>query len=657
MRRTLSAQHAASAWPCARAGGERARDETLRAVTKSRRESWLRWHRLWRRLWHPGATASTAGPGAPTRPLRRVCMYCGRVHAALPLALGQWEANAAWRAVPWWIHDRLAEGHTGLRLSHGACPACARAHGLVDNEHVTGAATSADTASDAASDAAGDAAGDAALAMAARQFLPESDDMPSAPRPPAPPHASSADVDAPPPRHVPRDPMHRAVLDATAQAVEHAHAMSGALRRVSESLPVSEEWAVQFVERTMHELGAQAAIAGRLTDDGALDVVGACGRGADLLVGGAPLPRDAIGPLAQAVGEGRLLQWPTREAITAAQPALVPVAERFGLHAVVVAPGFHLGHVTGALAVGWSASRHLTLAEQSMLRANAGRLARALARARLYYAERAARGVAEQARHAEAAARADAEAARADAERANRAKDEFLAVVSHELRTPMQAILGFSDLLTTGIAGPLTDRQRDYVTRVQAAGGQLLDTIENLLGFARAQAGKENVHAAPFDAATVLAQVLGMAAPLADRKTLALRQRGPCAGVPMTSDERKVRQILTNLVANAVKFTPYGEVSAWAEAEGDRVRLVVRDTGVGIAPEQQARVFEPFAQVEGATTRASGGTGLGLSIVRQLARLLGGDVRLESAVGRGSTFTVELPRVWGAGARDPRAAA
>lgn len=432
--------------------------------------------------------------------------------------------------------------------------------------------------------------------------------------------------------------------------MERAHAVTGALRRASDALPISEEWAVEFVERTMRELGAESAVAGRLTDDGTVDMVGACGRGAELLVGGAALPRDAAGPLVRAVGEGRLLQWGTREAIEAAQPALAPVAARLGLHAVVVAPGYHLGRVNGALAVGWGVPRQLTQGEQSMLRANAGRLARALARARLYYAERAARAAAERARRAEATARADAEAARVEAERANRTKDEFLAVVSHELRTPMQAILGFSDLLTSGIAGPLTDRQRDYVRRVQAAGGQLLDTIENLLGFARAQAGKEHVHAAPFDATAVVEQVLAMAAPLAERKGLALRHPGPCAPVVVTSDERKVRQILTNLVANAVKFTPHGEVAAWAEADDAHVRLVVRDTGVGIAPEQQARVFEPFAQVEGATTRAAGGTGLGLSIVQQLVRLLGGSVRVESAVARGSTFIVELPIAWDAAA-------
>ncbi|HEY0780379.1 MAG TPA: HAMP domain-containing sensor histidine kinase, partial [Gemmatirosa sp.] len=265
------------------------------------------------------------------------------------------------------------------------------------------------------------------------------------------------------------------------------------------------------------------------------------------------------------------------------------------------------------------------------------------------------------ARHEAERARADAEEARRIAEDANRAKDDFLAVVSHELRTPLQAILGFSDLLGAEIAGPLAPRQHEYVRRVQTAGGHLLDTIENLLGFARAQSGKEVVVATPFDAAATVAQVLDIAAPLAARRQIEIAQEGATAGIDVISDERKVRQIVTNLVGNAVKFTERGRVAVDAcvvdtADAGQRLRITVRDTGIGIPPEQLARVFDPFVQVSGGanpqtTTRPAAGTGLGLSIVRQLTRLLGGEVSVTSAVGEGSEFVVDLPRVHDAAPR------
>lgn len=241
------------------------------------------------------------------------------------------------------------------------------------------------------------------------------------------------------------------------------------------------------------------------------------------------------------------------------------------------------------------------------------------------------------------------------AERANRAKDDFLAVVSHELRTPLQAVLGFSELLGAGVAGPLTERQHEFVRRIQAGGSHLLHIIEDLLGFARAQAGKEIVTVERFDLSATLAEVAAMAVPLAGRKGIDVRLVGPGAGVEFTSDAFKVRQIATNLVANAVKFTAQGGVTvtlaAWdrtgtpmAQGPAERMRLTVHDTGVGIPEAQRESIFDPFVQVAAPTTRAAGGTGLGLSIVRQLARLLGGEVRLAaSTVGTGSTFEVDLP--------------
>ncbi len=360
---------------------------------------------------------------------------------------------------------------------------------------------------------------------------------------------------------------------------------------------------------------------------------------------------------------GRVLFCGSRTAIAERYPALGATVDRLRIEAIAAVPARHMGRVHGVLAVGWQEPRKLTSTEQVLLRMAAGRLARALAHARLYYAERAAHDTAERARAAEADARREAERARADAEQsrriaedANRAKDDFLAVVSHELRTPLQAILGFSDLLDAGIAGPLAPRQHDYIRRVQAAGSHLLDTVENLLGFARAQAGKEVVVAERFDAGAMIAQVLDIAAPLAARRGLTLTHAGVASGIPAVSDERKLRQIITNLVGNAIKFTESGGVTAEAaivadSARGDRLRISVHDTGIGIPAEQLGSVFDPFVQVTGGpssspTTRPAGGTGLGLSIARQLARLLGGELTATSVVGTGSTFVVDLPQTY-----------
>jgi signal transduction histidine kinase len=301
-----------------------------------------------------------------------------------------------------------------------------------------------------------------------------------------------------------------------------------------------------------------------------------------------------------------------------------------------------LGHLTGihgALAFGFPTPRTFTTTEKALLRALAGRYARALRNARRYFAEH-------DARNAEAAARRVAEEARMVAEGAARAQGDFVAVVSHELRTPLQAILGYAELLASGVGGELPPRQREFAERIVAGGMSLLHIVENLLGFSAAQIGRQRVDAERFELRRLVADVVVLAEPLAARKAIGLRAE--VGALQMTSDPRKVRQIVTNLVGNAIKFTEHGEVvvtAALAEGAEERVRISVRDTGTGIAAADLAHLFEPFWQGGQLASATGGGTGLGLSIVRQLARLLGGDVSVESAPGRGSTFTVELPLV------------
>jgi signal transduction histidine kinase len=224
----------------------------------------------------------------------------------------------------------------------------------------------------------------------------------------------------------------------------------------------------------------------------------------------------------------------------------------------------------------------------------------------------------------------------------NRLKGDFLATMSHELRTPLNSILGFSEVLQS--ADGLTDKQLRWARNIHTSGQQLLNLINDVLDLAKIEAGKMEVRVAEFSAYDVCEGMLTMFRPLAEKKNIDLR--GAFApGIPLVrQDVVKVQQILSNLLSNAVKFTPEGgRVLLRAEAEAGQLVLTVGDTGVGIAADEQELVFEKFRQGGNPLTREHAGTGLGLSIVRELAKLLGGEVTLKSELGRGSTFTVRLP--------------
>jgi signal transduction histidine kinase len=224
----------------------------------------------------------------------------------------------------------------------------------------------------------------------------------------------------------------------------------------------------------------------------------------------------------------------------------------------------------------------------------------------------------------------------------NRLKGDFLATMSHELRTPLNSILGFSEVLLS--ANQLNDKQRRWVGNIQSSGERLLNLINDILDLARIEAGKMQIRVVEFSVYDVCEGLLNMFRPLAEKKNIDLRAN-LAPGIPvLRQDVVKLQQILSNLLSNAVKFTPEGgRVVLRAEADGDSLVLTVADTGVGIAPEDQELVFEKFRQAGNPLTREHAGTGLGLSIVRELSKLLGGEVTLQSELGRGSTFTVRLP--------------
>jgi PAS domain S-box-containing protein len=226
---------------------------------------------------------------------------------------------------------------------------------------------------------------------------------------------------------------------------------------------------------------------------------------------------------------------------------------------------------------------------------------------------------------------------------ANQAKTDFMAVMSHELRTPLNAIIGYTDLFLAGIPIALPEPFRPQVERIRAAARHLLRLIEEILTFSRIEAGREEIHPAPADASAIAQEAAALVEPLALERGLAFRVEAPEAGPPLVTDAGRAQQVLVNLLGNAVKFTDRGEVVLRVAEEPGAVAFAVRDTGVGIAPGQQERIFDPFWQVDQSISRSAGGSGLGLSVARQLARLLGGDVAVASAPGDGSTFTLRLP--------------
>lgn len=231
----------------------------------------------------------------------------------------------------------------------------------------------------------------------------------------------------------------------------------------------------------------------------------------------------------------------------------------------------------------------------------------------------------------------------------NNIKNEFLATMSHELRTPLNSILGFSDVLNT--ADNLSDKQRRYVTNIQTSGRNLMTLINDVLDLAKIESGKMELHLVEFSLADLIERQTGAMAPLAEKKNIDLNWQVN-AGVPVLfQDVGKLQQILNNLLSNAVKFTPEGgrvRVRAGLKTE-THFFIEIEDTGVGIPLEEQERIFEKFRQgrlqpgQEDALTREFEGTGLGLSIVKELSKLLAGEITLVSEFGKGSTFTLEMP--------------
>jgi signal transduction histidine kinase len=315
------------------------------------------------------------------------------------------------------------------------------------------------------------------------------------------------------------------------------------------------------------------------------------------------------------------------------------IARELGLRSAIIVPLVDGRRVLGALSlVSAESNRRYTQEDLALAEELARRAAMAIASAGLHRTALRAR---------EAAERAAREAAAA-----NRAKAEFLTVMSHELRTPLNAIAGHAELIELGIHGPVTPAQLEALGRIRNSQRHLLSLINDVLNFAKLEAGHVTVSPAPFAVDGLLRELAGLVAPQLRAKGLAYAHAGAHPELVAQADREKAGQVLLNLLSNAIKFTPAGgRVEVRAEGTGgtagDTVAIHVRDTGIGIPADKLSAAFEPFVQVTRDRSTAHEGTGLGLAISRDLARLMGGELTAVSEVGAGSTFTLTLPRARG----------
>jgi signal transduction histidine kinase len=248
--------------------------------------------------------------------------------------------------------------------------------------------------------------------------------------------------------------------------------------------------------------------------------------------------------------------------------------------------------------------------------------------------------------------------ARAQAEEANLAKTRFLATMSHELRTPLNAIAGYTEILSMGVHGPVTDQQMADLNRIGRSQKYLLSLINDVLNYSKIEAGHVKFALRPFDIDPLIRSLHAFVFPQMQAKSVSYEYRPEAEHCLVMADEDKTQQVILNLLSNALKFTQEGGTVVITCRNDDRhVIVLVTDTGVGIPPDKHESIFEPFVQLGRDLTSGGEGTGLGLSISRDLARNMGGDLRVESSPGRGATFIFTLPRAPHAADAKPEATA
>lgn len=322
-------------------------------------------------------------------------------------------------------------------------------------------------------------------------------------------------------------------------------------------------------------------------------------------------------PAARAIRAGDLI------VVSDPEAAGMPVMVESGHKTAIVAPLVVEGRTLGAWGMSFARPRRFEEADRQFILTLSRQFAQALDRARLFEGERNAR---------------------AEAEEANRAKSHFLAAMSHDLRTPLNAIRGYVDLIEMGIRGPVSDLQREDLTRIKRSQEFLLTLINDVLNFAKFEAGTVSFNLVPVAISPLMVDLETMLRPQMEAKSLDYSWKVSRPGLTTIADEEKLQQVLLNLGTNALKFTPEGgRVTVTSESDGSHVLIRVQDSGIGIPQNDLLTIFDPFVQVHSPTPGTREGFGLGLAISRELVRGMGGELTVESELEVGSTFTLSLP--------------
>ena len=379
------------------------------------------------------------------------------------------------------------------------------------------------------------------------------------------------------------------------------------------------------VREVTSALEAQGTVITRVTADGAwIEIMQAGAMPDDLRTTWQRFPLDTPVPLAESAYRGQAIYIESAADWDARYPHLAGMPESLGQEALMVIPLVVEARTIGSLGIAFTEAKAFSEADRMFSLLVARQCAQALERARLFEAE---------------------QRARAEAEDANRAKSDMLTAVSHDLRTPLNAIGGYVDLLQLGVRGPITEEQQLDLERIKRNQRQLLMLVEDLLGFAKIQAGQVTFVIQPVPVDDAIVAVESMIAPLAREHGLEFEIEPADEASIVLADPERLQQVLLNLVGNAIKFTPAGgRIRVGRTSSPRSVGLSVSDTGPGIPGDKLEAIFQPFVRLEANTGSQRPGTGLGLAISRRLARAMGGEVTATSEVGRGSTFVLTLPR-------------
>ncbi len=412
----------------------------------------------------------------------------------------------------------------------------------------------------------------------------------------------------------------RAALEAVEESERRAFRLQQATEAFSGALAL-DDVADLIIDQALSALDAHSGIIGAVEEGDELRVVAT--RGVGDTSAGQMIDPTRQTPLNAAVHEGHPVMLGTREEVRERFPDILARHEADGIHAAAAFPIKNNARVVGGLLVRFTRPRVLSASDNAFMAAMSRIAGEALERARLFEAERTARNAAES---------------------ANRAKAAFLASMSHELRTPLQAALGFAQLIRSGLYGPITPDQAEILGRVERSQTHLTRLIDDILDFARLEAGRIRMNVEDVSIGDAIMQLSPLVEAQASKKGIDLQLAQPDAALVVTADRHRLQQILVNLVGNAIKFTPSSHtIRVSAASEGELARIRVSDNGPGIPADRLQAIFEPFVQVNDGHTRPHSGVGLGLAISRDLARAMGGELTVESELGAGSTFYVTLP--------------